>query len=160
MTTMIISVLITERRNVMKRMTQDVRRKGFMPCSEKGYDRPTTNQSECTNSRLAARKRALGLSKAENAPKSVFIRDIYTSQVKREEFEVELALYGASQELKLCDEASYLELTIQDWHSMNKCQQVSYIDQFWKLTTEDVKLRKIINVPQGLYYFYRSITNR
>ena len=110
---------LTERKkSVLSKLIRDKRAKVGMPCDIDGVpSRVYMNQSEATNSILAARKLALGYTKKDDMSKGQFLRNVWQGVVNDQELEIRLALYGQSEWYRLKSEAKYLQVSVEEWYN-------------------------------------------
>ena len=89
-----------------------------------------TNQSECVNSKLAARKASLGYSKKDDLSKINFIRNVWQPLVTMQDREIEKAIYGASSEYQVVDCALHLKVQTEIWYQWSTNKRKKYVDTF------------------------------
>ena len=106
-------------KSVLRKLTKDRRLEGGVALDRNGNPcRVYTNQSETSNSVLAARKQSLGYSKKDDMSKSnFFIRNVWQSVVNEQEEEIQRALHGQSERFRLKEEARYLEVSTETWYN-------------------------------------------
>lgn len=108
-------------KKVLRQVIRDARRKGGMPSGINGIPaRVYTHQSETVNSVLAAKKQALGFAKKDDISKTQFIRSVWQRVVQEQDLEIERALYGQSDRLRLTKDAEYLQVEVEDWFNWSK----------------------------------------
>ena len=71
--------------------------------------RLSTNQSECVNNILNAKKNSLGHGKKDDMSLPIFVRDVWAKVISEKWGEVEKALYGQSHTYRLIRDARYIE---------------------------------------------------
>lgn len=100
-------------------MISSARRKAGMPdVVESG--KPAlrfTNQSESVNNKLTRQKE--GITKNDKSKSDMsklqFVRDVWEEVDKRQQYEMQMALCGLSEEYELSDMASYLQVDTGTW---------------------------------------------
>ena len=108
-----------------------------------------TNQSECVNSKLAARKASLGYSKKDDLSKINFIRNVWQPLVMMQDREIEKAIYGASSEYQVVDCALHLKVQTEIWYQWSTNKRKKYVDTFRSLSLKDIQEGKTIDIDEG-----------
>ena len=76
-----------------------------------------TNQSESVNNKLTRQKE--GITKNDKSKSDMsklqFVRDVWEEVDKRQQYEMQMALCGLSEEYELSDMASYLQVDTGTW---------------------------------------------
>ena len=124
---------------VLRKMIRSVpRNAGMRVDSNNVPDCVYTNQSECVNSKLAARKASLGYSKKDNLSKINFIRNVWQPLVTMQDREIEKAIYGASSEYQVVDCALHLKVQTETWYQWSTNKRKKYVDTFQSLSLKDI----------------------
>lgn len=76
-----------------------------------------TNQSESVNNNLTRQKEAMTNSDKNKSDMSKlqFVKDVWQEVDMQQQFEMQMALCGLSEEYDLSEMASYLQVNAEDW---------------------------------------------
>ena len=142
---------ISSHEKMMKKsMIATARRKtGMADLDNKGKPaRCFTNQSESVNNKLTRQKEAMTKSDKNKSDMSKlqFVKDVWQEVDRQQQFEMQMALCGLSEEYELSEMASYLQVNAEDWFEWSEKTRAEYALKFNKLTIEDVMKEKPIVV--------------
>lgn len=142
---------ISSHEKMMKKsMIATARRKaGMADLDNKGKPaRCFTNQSESVNNKLTRQKEAMTKSDKNKSDMSKlqFVKDVWQEVDRQQQFEMQMALCGLSEEYELSEMASYLQVNAEDWFEWSEKTRAEYVLKFNKLTIEDVMKEKPIVV--------------
>ena len=125
------------------------RKAGMADLDNKGKPaRCFTNQSESVNNKLTRQKEAMTKSDKNKSDMSKlqFVKDVWQEVDRQQQFEMQMALCGLSEEYELSEMASYLQVNAEDWFEWREKTRAEYVLKFNKLTIEDVMKEKPIVV--------------
>lgn len=133
-----------------KSMISTARRKAGMP-DVGNTGKPAqcfTNQSESVNNKLTRQKEAITKNDKDKSDMSKlqFVKDVWQEVDIHQQFEMQMALCGLSEEYELSETASYLQVDADDWFDWSEKTRAEYVLKFNKLTMEDVMKQKPISV--------------
>ena len=141
------SIFIKQNDAVLRRMVRDVRIEMGLPLKSDGTPMRTyTNQSECMNSMLKAKKTSLGYGQRTDLKKYQFIKDIYLPMIEEKDEELKKAVYGQSYHHRLSPRAKYLEVDTEYWFDLSKAQREQYFLGIRSLSGEDLDRRKPVKI--------------
>ena len=142
---------ISSHEKMMKKsMIVTARRKAGMPdVGDSG--KPAlcfTNQSESVNNKLTRQKEAITKNdkNKNDMSKLQFVKDVWEEVDRQQQFEMQMALCGLSEEYELSEMACYLQVDPDDWFDWSEETRSEYVQKFNKLTIEDVMNEKPISV--------------
>ncbi|KAJ8018469.1 hypothetical protein HOLleu_43526 [Holothuria leucospilota] len=134
-------------RTMSENMVKSKRREAGMPDDGTGTPRRSyTNQSESLNNILTRQQEAVERvhKKKSSSTKLRFVKDVWEAVINHQTTETQRAICGLSNEYKLSEAASYLQINQDEWFSWDTVRREEYVDNFNNLTIEDVLKKKTI----------------
>ena len=139
---------VNSHKKMMKKcMIATARSKVGMPKDESGKPlKSYTDQSESINNKLTCQKEAIAKNDKNKVDMSKvqFMKNVWEEVNRHQQKELKLAICGVSNEYELAEVVAYLEVPIDKWFDMNEDERSAYVQEFYKMTIEDVMKGKTI----------------